>query len=143
MALVFSSLILVLRRCWLFFYYYINYHYYYYFVRLSDGKIINTVIFSFPVNTAMCYSCSSCLCDDLYLLQATLNMVTSNMAVDLMQHGILTVALHPGWVRTTLGGPNAPIDVRRSVEGLITVMGQLNEDSTGTFHDYEGVDIEW
>ena len=112
-------------------------------MRLSDGKIINTVIFSFPVNTAMCYSCSSCLCDDLYLLQATLNMVTSNMAVDLMQHGILTVALHPGWVRTTLGGPNAPIDVRRSVEGLITVMGKLNEDSTGTFHDYEGVDIEW
>ena len=77
------------------------------------------------------------------LLQATLNMVTSNMAVDLKRHGILSVALHPGWVRTTLGGPDAPIDVRHSVEGLITVMGSLNEDSTGTFHDYEGVDIEW
>jgi len=70
-------------------------------------------------------------------------MVTSNMAVDLKRHGILSVALHPGWVRTTLGGPDAPIDVRHSVEGLITVMGSLNEDSTGTFHDYEGVDIEW
>ena len=96
------------------------------------GHTLVVVAFSYIVGTTQ-----------TSLLQATLNMVTSNMAVDLKRHGILSVALHPGWVRTTLGGPDAPIDVRHSVEGLITVMGSLNEDSTGTFHDYEGVDIEW
>ena len=70
-------------------------------------------------------------------------MVTSNMAIDLMRHDILAVALHPGWVRTTLGGPDAPIDVRHSVDGLIKVMGSLDEDSTGTFHDFEGFGIDW
>ena len=48
-------------------------------------------------------SCVTCICR--VLRQSALNMVSRCMAVDLVEDGILCMMLHPGWVRTDMGGP--------------------------------------
>ena len=70
-------------------------------------------------------------------------MVTKNCAVDLLPHGIMSVAVHPGWVLTHLGGPNALITTEQCVEGLFNVMAGLEEKDTGTFLDIKGDEIPW
>jgi len=75
--------------------------------------------------------------------QAAQNMVTKSMSVDLKQHGILVVALHPGWVLTEMGGPNALIDATTSVSGLLKVMEGLNEESAGSFISFKGEIVPW
>ena len=70
-------------------------------------------------------------------------MVTKSCAVDLLSDGILAAALHPGWVHTDMGGPNALIDTKQCVQGMINVMAGFQEKDTGTFLDYNGQTIPW
>jgi len=70
-------------------------------------------------------------------------MVTKSMSVDLKPHGILVVAVHPGWVLTTMGGPSAQITTTTSVSGLLNVMEGLSEDSSGSFIKYDGEVVPW
>ncbi|MGR5456767.1 SDR family NAD(P)-dependent oxidoreductase, partial [Vibrio alfacsensis] len=41
--------------------------------------------------------------------KAALNSVVKSLSNDLSQEGITVLALHPGWVQTEMGGPNALI----------------------------------
>jgi len=70
-------------------------------------------------------------------------MVTRSLSVDLKPHGILSVALHPGWVLTDMGGPKSKIDVTTSVSGLLKVMEGLKEEHTGTFVRFNGEIVPW
>ena len=70
-------------------------------------------------------------------------MVTKSMAVDLKPLGILAITLHPGWVLTEMGGPNALIDATTSVSGLLKVMEGLNEDSAGSCISFKGEIVPW
>jgi len=70
-------------------------------------------------------------------------MVIKSMAIDLKSHGILVVGVHPGWVLTEMGGPNAEITMNVSVGGLLNVIAGLNEDSAGTLIKYDGEIIPW
>ena len=56
------------------------------------------------------------------------------------------IALHPGWVRTDMGGAHAAIDVERSVTGMRTVMAAASVDREtyhGRFIQYDGTSIDW
>jgi hypothetical protein len=56
------------------------------------------------------------------------------------------IALHPGWVRTEMGGPSAAIDVARSVAGMRAVIaeaGAMHEAFNGSFVQYDGTKLEW
>jgi len=77
------------------------------------------------------------------MFQAAQNMMTRSMSVDLKPLGILAVSLHPGWVLTEMGGPNALIDAATSVSGLLKVMGGLNDDSAGQFISFKGEIVPW
>ena len=55
----------------------------------------------------------------------------------------MAVALHPGWVKTDMGGPDAAVHTNESVEGLVTVIGSLDESKNGGFFDFTGKALPW
>jgi NAD(P)-dependent dehydrogenase (short-subunit alcohol dehydrogenase family) len=75
--------------------------------------------------------------------KAAVNMVMKNLAIQLKPRGIATCTLHPGWVKTDMGGANAPIDVQQSVSGMRAVIDRLTIDNTGRFIAYDGQEIPW
>ena len=82
----------------------------------------------------------------LYLYRsskAALNQVVKSLSVDLAGDGLLVAALHPGWVRTDMGGPNGLIDAQTSVSGLMSVIDSLDTSTSGHFINYDGSAIPW
>ena len=75
--------------------------------------------------------------------KAALNAVTVCLARDLADDGTRVVALHPGWVRTDMGGSNAPVDAPTSASGLKKVMLGIDTARNGGFFDYTGEPIPW
>ena len=85
------------------------------------------------------------LFNDLFFinLQAALNAASKSMSVDLKKDHILVASMHPGWVKTDMGGKNAPLDVETSVSGIFKTIDQLSEKDTGKFLNYDGSEIPW
>lgn len=65
------------------------------------------------------------------------------MSIDLKEDGILVTCLHPGWVRTDMGGTNAPMDVDTSVTNILNILNLLNEEHTGCFIQHDGKILSW
>uniref|UniRef100_A0A8C5AMP5 C-factor-like n=1 Tax=Gadus morhua TaxID=8049 RepID=A0A8C5AMP5_GADMO len=75
--------------------------------------------------------------------KAALNMLTICSALEFQKDNILSVLLHPGWVRTDMGGKEADIDKLESVGGLLSVIDSLTEKHNGAILDYNGVSLPW
>lgn len=76
--------------------------------------------------------------------KAAVNAIMKSMAIDLAKsHGIAATALHPGWVRTDLGGPRADIDAPESVAGMRKVIAGLTLETAGRFWVYDGSELPW
>lgn len=75
--------------------------------------------------------------------KAALNMANRNLAIDLRGDGIACVVLHPGWVRTDMGGPNAPLTPQESVASMIRTIDALTPEKSGGFYDREGQPLPW
>ncbi|XP_053808827.1 C-factor-like isoform X1 [Vidua chalybeata] len=78
--------------------------------------------------------------------KAALNMLSRCQSLAYKEHGILCIALHPGWVQTDMGssaGHTPPVTVDDSVQGMLKVLSSLSEKDTGAFLDWEGNVIPW
>lgn len=75
--------------------------------------------------------------------KTALNMVCKSLSVDLQDKGIKVAAIHPGWVQTDMGGPNALISTETSVAGIIKVIAGLTDEKSGGFFNYDGSEIGW
>jgi len=75
--------------------------------------------------------------------KAALNKFAQCLAVDLQPRGVAVIALHPGWVRTDMGGAGAPLAPRESVEAALATIDGLGADSSGSFLDYAGRRVAW
>ncbi len=75
--------------------------------------------------------------------KASLNAVVKSLSIDLRHRNISTLILHPGWVLTDMGGPNAQITTAVSVEGMKKVINNLSVKNSGSFLDFEGMPILW
>jgi len=75
--------------------------------------------------------------------KAALNMATKNAAIELGARGITCVVLHPGWVRTDMGGPNATLSVQDSVAAMIRIIQRLGPSDNGCFFGIDGEPLPW
>ncbi len=56
---------------------------------------------------------------------------------------LTAVLLHPGWVRTDMGGAGAPLQPSESIAGLRRVIAGLRPETSGRFFDYSGAPLPW
>ncbi len=75
--------------------------------------------------------------------KTALNSVVKSLAIDLAAEGFSIAVLHPGWVLTDMGGPNALIESKTSVTGMLKVVDDLDSQSSGSFFNYDGSIIAW
>ena len=75
--------------------------------------------------------------------KTALNSVVRSLSVDLREEDFSVAVLHPGWVRTDMGGPNGLIDVTASVSGMMSVIEGLSPNDSGQFFNYDGSIIPW
>jgi len=75
--------------------------------------------------------------------KAAVNAIMRSMAVDLAKYEIISIPLHPGWVRTDMGGPSADLDVSTSVKGMKHVIDSLTIEDSGSYLVYDGSKLPW
>jgi NAD(P)-dependent dehydrogenase (short-subunit alcohol dehydrogenase family) len=75
--------------------------------------------------------------------KAAVNAIMKSMAIDLAKRGVIAIALHPGWVRTDMGGPEAPLDVETSIRGMRSVIDGLRPQDSGEFLSWDGSKLPW
>ena len=75
--------------------------------------------------------------------KAGLNMTTRLLAAELAPAGITVVSANPGWVKTDMGGAQAPVTPQASVAGLLTVINGLQRRDSGRFFDHTGAVLPW
>jgi NAD(P)-dependent dehydrogenase (short-subunit alcohol dehydrogenase family) len=75
--------------------------------------------------------------------KTALNQINKGMSVELAPEGFTCVVMHPGWVRTDMGGENATLTKAESIDGMLTVIEGLTPESTGKFFNYDGAPLPW
>jgi NAD(P)-dependent dehydrogenase (short-subunit alcohol dehydrogenase family) len=75
--------------------------------------------------------------------KAAVNMVAKLAHVEHAPLGVRVLSLHPGWVRTDMGGPNADVAVTDSIAGLRRVIADTGAFPGGCFYDYRGQSLAW
>ena len=75
--------------------------------------------------------------------KAAANCIMKCMALDLRRRGIIALPMHPGWVRTEIGGPRGELDAETSVSGLRRVIAGLAIAHAGHFLQWDGRELPW
>jgi NAD(P)-dependent dehydrogenase (short-subunit alcohol dehydrogenase family) len=75
--------------------------------------------------------------------KAALNMFTRSLAADLGDEGFTCIVMSPGWVRTDMGGPEAPLSPAESITGMRAVIDGLKPEDSGSFKKYDGTTVPW
>jgi NAD(P)-dependent dehydrogenase (short-subunit alcohol dehydrogenase family) len=100
-----------------------------------SGPAITSQMGALAVNMNVMYAyCSS---------KAAVNKVMKMAAGELANDGIAVSLIHPGWVRTDMGGPGADISVAESAEGIMAVIADTSLANTGSFRKWNGAEHPW
>jgi NAD(P)-dependent dehydrogenase (short-subunit alcohol dehydrogenase family) len=75
--------------------------------------------------------------------KAAVNMVMKSLAIDLAPRGITCLMVHPGWVRTDMGGPGGKIAPAESVRALRSLIESIKPEDSGKFLNYDGKPYPW
>ena len=91
-------------------------------------------------------SISDCQSGRSYAYRASktaLNMFSMAMKNELDANGISLLIMHPGWVETDMGGPNAPLTTEESVSGIMQRIEEQDMSMSGRYVEFDGSPIEW
>jgi NAD(P)-dependent dehydrogenase (short-subunit alcohol dehydrogenase family) len=75
--------------------------------------------------------------------KAAVNAAMHNLALDLKADGVTVIVLHPGWVKTDMGGASAAVEVADSGAGLKQAIDRATIRDTGKFFNYDGSELPW
>ncbi|MBI3677597.1 MAG: SDR family oxidoreductase [Proteobacteria bacterium] len=75
--------------------------------------------------------------------KAALNSAMRGLSRAWAGDGIIVVPMHPGWVRTDMGGRGAPLEPSEAIASMRKLIGKLTPSDSGTFFDYTGVTLPW
>ena len=75
--------------------------------------------------------------------KAALNKVMQVLALELKARGVIVCPLHPGWVKTDMGGDAADITVEESASGIVAFARQLTMAESGRFFTWQGKEHVW
>ena len=75
--------------------------------------------------------------------KAALNSVMKDASLVHGPQGATCIAMHPGWVKTDMGGAGADLDVGDSAAGIRRTIAGLSHDDNGGFFNYDGGAIRW
>jgi NAD(P)-dependent dehydrogenase (short-subunit alcohol dehydrogenase family) len=75
--------------------------------------------------------------------KAAVNMVVKSLSLDLAPRGITCVLLHPGWVRTDMGGSSGKLTPAESIGEMRRLIAKLGPKDSGKFYNYDGNEIPW
>jgi NAD(P)-dependent dehydrogenase (short-subunit alcohol dehydrogenase family) len=75
--------------------------------------------------------------------KAALNMAWHSLALEVKRHGIIATVIDPGWVKTRMGGPNAPTPPENSVADMRRLIDRLGPADSGAFLKRDGTRHAW
>lgn len=73
--------------------------------------------------------------------KAALNMAWRSLAID--NPSVVAALLHPGWVKTRMGGSHAPLTVETSATALRKTIAGLSAAESSGFFNYDGSPLPW
>ena len=75
--------------------------------------------------------------------KAALNAAMHGLAYELKPRGVGVLLLHPGWVRTRMGGSSAPVSPEESVRGMLSLVDRYEPNLSGGFFRFDGTRMPW
>jgi NAD(P)-dependent dehydrogenase (short-subunit alcohol dehydrogenase family) len=75
--------------------------------------------------------------------KAALNAAMKGLSHALAPHGIGVLLLHPGWVKTRMGGPGSPFSPEQSVRGMRALVERFRPEMNGRFFRHDGSELPW
>ncbi|MEI7840764.1 MAG: SDR family oxidoreductase [Methylococcaceae bacterium] len=75
--------------------------------------------------------------------KAALNAAMKSVAIDNRANELAVLILHPGWVKTDMGGSNAPLEIPESVQKMRDTIANFTVAQSGEFLRYDGKSLPW
>ena len=75
--------------------------------------------------------------------KAGVNAAMKSFSIDLAPRGITCVVVHPGWVRTDMGGAGGKLTPAESVKSLRSLIESLRKKDSGKFFNYDAQPLPW
>lgn len=75
--------------------------------------------------------------------KAALHRLMLSIALGTKDRGIIAISVHPGWVQTDMGGPNAELTPQESAQGIAALTERLTPDMSGGFYKWNGDPHAW
>ncbi len=75
--------------------------------------------------------------------KAALNMAWNSLAVETKRLGVIAAAFDPGWVKTRMGGPKAPLSPQESVRDMRRLIERLGPEESGGYFRRDGRRVPW
>jgi NAD(P)-dependent dehydrogenase (short-subunit alcohol dehydrogenase family) len=75
--------------------------------------------------------------------KTALNQINKIISVELAAQGFTSIVMHPGWVKTDMGGAGATLAIPESIAGMLAVIESLSVDQTGKFYSFNGEELPW